>query len=355
MVRIAGAGSPSVGVIDPVVAAFREAGVLLEVEVRDVRGDPANVWLDGMVDRDAVEEQFDLGPLLQWWPSEFGWQLVDTTTLTRTQARRSTERMVRPAPSPGGGRVRAGHLDQDDRLRASPWVAPDPVVELGAVRDARDSEVASGSVAAPWDYWAYVSLEDAPTTLARVEEVLAAVLPPLADGRPPGEVVDRLPGWFHDRCAAPYVPGTWPQLAGAPVPGSNLDAEEAAANAARIARWSTYWTAENWLRAMTPAERTWSWSSYDEVAPGLALLRYRRRALGAPVGSLKWLLHLAGATRCTLPPWPIDQQGRRVEQVVQAAPGAPAAVSPAPSPAAPPTHGQGGSWSRLVRRLRGER
>ncbi|WP_310962037.1 hypothetical protein [Nocardioides terrisoli] len=330
MVTVAERGGP-LGVIQPVVDAWQARGELLKVIYNDGRGDPAEVWLRGWPDRDAVDAEFDVGPLLEWVVDAQGhWCLVDKTTGTRTTTTLDAVGPVGGPWSAGTERTRVGYADLHPPLAASSWQAPEPDVELGRLA----GEIHEGD-----GEQRFVSLADGVTAAhlrERVHEVLTAVLPALAAGTPPEEATRLLPGWFRDACAAPYVAGTSP-LAG------QLFTD---AQSAHVGRWALSWTPERWLLAMSPAERTWAWVGSLAVSPSVIELWFERRARGAPIGSLKWLLHACGARECVAPPYPVDQRGRRIEP---AAATPPASQQPRPGPASGP---RASGWKRFVGQFR---
>lgn len=129
--------------------------------------------------------------------------------------------------------------------------------------------------------------------LARCRQVLEAILrirtatwPALA------EWAQVLPVWFVDGCSptesrdeAEKWLAWWRSLP---------QAEQAVAASERR------WTLEAWLYWMQPDQRTWSWAG-SAVGEGVLVIEVETKEWPTAIGSLKWLLRVAGADEVTVP------------------------------------------------------
>ncbi len=268
-----------------VVVALESAGhVVVQRGVADNgRGDPAEWRISAPLDRAWVESRFDLGSLAWWYVGPAGgWVLVDA--LTQGTLHGSGEPV---AFDPAGvvrraGRTPLAHVEAVPELRRR-WPVPSRSAQL-AVLDGTALPVRGPHSTRS------VQLDTSPAMVRdRVREVLTTVVRDLTDGTRATEVAAALPGWFVSACA-PQARTTQEWVAWA---------QDAYADPAsiRLRRWEARWSVDAWLRTMLPAERTWWLAELEAVSDGLHLTCLTA-ASGAPTSSLRWLLHVAGATAC---------------------------------------------------------
>lgn len=247
------------------VEAARGNPAQVDVESRLASGLPPVARLARPLDRDVIESQLDLGPLVAWWPrSRHELDLVDTVTGTTIESGvpgRSGwwHRRKRPEPAAVQERSRVGWLADDPRIGPSATGTWSSTARRARVH-------VSGS---------------AVEAFTRIDQVLAAVDAP--DGRV------ELPAWFADLLAPVRDDDQW----------GLYFAERARLHTSewKVAGWTTRWTEPYWRAAMTPVERTWGWVD-AEVAHEHALDVVVDVVDDAPIGSLTWLLVAVGAVRC---------------------------------------------------------
>jgi hypothetical protein len=129
--------------------------------------------------------------------------------------------------------------------------------------------------------------------LARCRQVLEVVLPTPASTWPAlAEWAQVLPGWFVDGCSptesrdeAEKWLAWWRSL---PL------AEQAKAASERP------WTLEGWLYWVHPDQRTWSWAG-SGVGEGVLVVEVESKEWPTAIGSLEWLLRVAGADEVAVP------------------------------------------------------
>lgn len=251
------------GILQPVLDAEAARGnsASVDVERRLVRGDPPQAQLARPIDRAAVSAQFDLGPLVAWWPRAWGvFDLVDIVTGTTIRSGEPSPvswwRRRSSAPAASGPGERLG------------WLADDPRIGLSAT-----------GVVTTYERRARVHVSGSATeALAGIAEVIAAT-----------DAGTELPVWFAARLAPERDDEDWKAYF------RERDRLEQAEW--KVSGWSTRWTERGWRRAMAPGERTWRWVG-AEVAHDHAFDATVEVVDGAPIGSLKWLLHTVGALRC---------------------------------------------------------
>jgi hypothetical protein len=274
-----------------VVAALETAGtpVALHMPADRGRGDPASWTMSAPIDRRWIEERFDLG-LLAWWfvGPRGGWTLVDQWSGAYLAG---VDEPVAYDPA-GVDRMTAdrwplGHVAGVSELRRR-WPVPSGSEEL-AVLDGARVDVRGHSRAA------HVTVEGPPAEVVRrVREVLAVVVDGLTGQDRIADVAASLPAWFVEASAPTRTPDEWVAWA---------DRAYADMATVRLRRWEARWTTDAWLLAMLPHERTWWLADVSVDGDGLALT-ILTPSLGAPVSSLEWLLHVAGATACGRPTTP---------------------------------------------------
>lgn len=255
----------------------------------------SNAWgtqgswrLDGPLDRARVEMRLDLGALAWWHRTSIGtWVLADAVSdgVLQGDDRSAPSDGIRPLVD--AARVRLGYAADDPTLQR-PWAVPSPEAELAALDGA--SSLLSGPLRM---LRMPVGAGGCQQLLARVREVLSVALPALAEGGAVSDVAPLLPQWFLEEVAAERTPakggfgagGAWEQ-----VPGER-----------RVRALPVVWTAQEWLRTLTPGERLW-WIgevSSRSSAVDVVLLTPRR---GVANLSASWLFERCGATGVALVP-----------------------------------------------------
>jgi hypothetical protein len=276
-----------------VVAALETTGVTVaqHAPADRGRGDPATWTMSAPIDRQWIEERFDLGPLAWWYVGpRGGWTLVDQWSQGSLAG---VDEPVAYDPD-GVDRMTAdrwplGHVAAAPELRRR-WPVPSATDELG-VLDGGRIDVRGHSQAA------HVTVDGAPAEVVhRVREVLTVVLEGLTGQDRLADVAAALPAWFVEASAPTRTPDEWVAWA---------DRAYADMATVRLRRWEARWTTGAWLLAMLPHERTW-WLADVSVDAGGLELAVLTPSLGAPVSSLEWLLHVAGATACGPPTTPAE-------------------------------------------------
>ena len=286
------------GLLQPLVAAETAAGreVRLWVEQNLVRGDPPQGSLAVGKGRGELEAQWDMGPLVAWFPVPGGWRLEDSTSLASLELGTAPEDDQRPA-SVAAGRPRLGHAADVSWLQD--W-GPYAVSGADELRRVQEPTWERESAASDWWRWhdqrRVVTREPADLVLARLQEVLLAVLPVL--DRSSGDVdagVAALPAWFRATCAP-----AWDSPAG------QAERERIASlrgAEARRAGWAARWTPDEAVRHLLPDERVWRFHSATVVDEALHLC-VQTPGFSTTLTSLKWLLSACGAEACAGSPAP---------------------------------------------------
>lgn len=245
-----------------------DLGILQAVmEAEQRRGNSATVAVEGErvvaqltrpLDRDVVESEHDLGPLLAWWPRSLHERdLVDTLSgaVVRSGPPRPWQRLRRRASDGVAGRQRLGWLVDDSRIGRDDTGAP-------AFTERRARVHVAGSAVE-----AFTRIDQLITTPA------SGVLPQwFVDQLAPERDADAWKAWFRER--ARLDPGDMPNAA-----------------------WRTRWTETYWRRSVDLSERTWRWVD-AEVVHEHGLDVTLELVDGAPIDSLKWMLTAVGAERC---------------------------------------------------------
>lgn len=237
------------------------------VDAEQRRGGSATISSDGgrvvaqltrPLDRDVVETEHDLGPLLAWWPrSRHEHDLVDTLSgaVVRSGPPRLWTRRQRRASGEAPARQRLGWLVDDTRIGRDDTGAPTFTERRARVH------VAGSAVEA----------------FTRIDQLIAT------------PATGALPSWFVEQLAPERDADGW----------KAWFRERAALDAAdwRRAGWTTRWTEAYWRRSVDLSERTWRWVD-GEVVHEHALDVTLELVDGAPIDSLKWMLVAVGAVRC---------------------------------------------------------
>lgn len=243
------------GILQPVVEAELRRGGSVTAETD---GDRIVAQLSRPLDRDVVESEHDLGPLLAWWPRSLHERdLVDTVTgaVVRSGPPRPWQRRRRRASGGVSVRPRLGWLVDDTRIGRDDTGAPTFTERRARVH------VAVSAVEA------FTRIDQLVTTPA------SGVLPPwFVEQLAPERDADAWKAWFRER--------------------GRLDAAEVPR-----AAWRTRWTEAYWRRSVDLSERTWRWVD-AEVVHEHALDVTLELVDGAPIDSLKWMLTAVGAVRC---------------------------------------------------------
>lgn len=286
------------GLLQPLVDAELAAGreVRLHVEDNLVRGNPPQGALRVGRGRGEVEAAWDLGPLVAWFPVRGGWRLEDSTTLASLELGQAPDDDRPPTPQPAG-RPRIGHAADVPWLQDWGPYAVSPDEELRRAEAPRWAQEDGGS-----DWWRWhdqrrvVTRDPAAQVLARVQEVLVAVLPVVASGADAATAATALPGWFRDVCAPAWD-----------APAGRAEHERIAALSGpetRRAGWASRWTAEELVRHLLPAERVWRFHSAAVVDADALDVCVQTPGFSTSLTAFKWLLHACGARECTGPAGP---------------------------------------------------
>lgn len=268
-----------------IVAALEATGitVTLHMPADTGRGDPASWTMSAPIDRRWIEERFDLGPLAWWFVGpRGGWTLVDQWSGASLAG---VDEPVGYDPDVvdrmTADRWPLGHVAARPELRRR-WPVPSATDELGVLGGGRLAVRGHARTAR-------VTVDGPPAVVIdRVREVLTVVLDGLTGQDRFADVAASLPAWFAGASAPTRTPDEWVAWA---------DRAYADMPTVRLRRWEARWTTEAWLLAMLPHERTW-WFADLSVDGEELELTILTPSPGAPVSSLEWLLHVAGATAC---------------------------------------------------------
>lgn len=227
--------------LDAEAAAWNRASVTIGMNL--VRGYPPEATLKHPIDRERVEQEFDLGPLVHWIPRGRVWNLWEGVNgiEVRSGDRDPFDPLRRwlRRRSPVGTKVRLGWPSDDPRLDSSGW-------STGVLHE-------QGLTVA--------TVDPADQVAARAAEVVAAA---------------QTPQWFAAQLMEP-------SRASSP-PRGRRDWESI---------WRSWWTTTTWQTAMS--EPTWRWAGAHATDDHVLEVTVEKSDPDAPVDSLAWLLNASGA------------------------------------------------------------
>lgn len=263
-------------VLAPLVADLQQRGEVERVFPPNRDALP-EITLSVPPDPQGWAERYDLGPLLAWQPRRGrSWGVLDLDSGVLLRGG--------PVAAPGGSggpRVRAGYA-ADQSWQRDPWRAATAADELEVLR----RRVPGSS---PPDGWVVRAVARCAVpvdeVLARVEEVLTAWWASAAPD------VSSLPAWFVAACEPERDAAGWEAWF------AEREARQDWRHEVRRARW----TAAEWARSSTDAERVWELRGVAPLDERTLELHVGRPAgFRATMGSLRWLLGRAGVEECVL-------------------------------------------------------